>query len=540
MESWRRTLSQFRDLFNNMAPGQRMTLVIVPLLVLAGLGLVMYLGVGPAEEALLAGKVFSADELKNAEAALLKGSLMQYRVSGQRILVPKADVARCNAALAVGDAVPEFGRYLEQALETNPFLGMGEPQRRDRVDLAKARELARIIKAIPFVEDASLVPHRPGQRGFSRESKMTAALGVQLKGGRELTGELAQSLRQTVAGGFGMAPADVTVIDTRTGRAPQMPDPNDPSRTGYVEAVRNFTAMYQQTIADALQYIPNVLVSVNVDVDTLMQSHEQERKYEARQIPDKGLEETENETSHETGPGREPGMKPNQPLSVRQQENNRNTRTVEKSRTATDSVPTGTHVADRLITGHTPKSVQVAVAIPKDYYREAALAGKEVNKADRAAFQAKVAQLKIETEKKVRETVAALIPRPASGTAADLINVSSYDRLETADTPIAVSTPARVGEMVTQWGGPAGLALFTLWSLWMLNRSLKRAPESPVGATAARPPAAKPAAAATAVEDESDDDGPKEPTKRDKLQGLVKDNPEMAAAVISRWLGPPK
>ena len=38
MESWRRTLSQFRDLFNNMAPSQRMTLVVVPVFVLSGLG----------------------------------------------------------------------------------------------------------------------------------------------------------------------------------------------------------------------------------------------------------------------------------------------------------------------------------------------------------------------------------------------------------------------------------------------------------------------------------------------------------------------
>src|SRR6516164_5772846 len=121
MESWRRTLSQFRDLFNNMAPSQRLTLVIVLFLVLAGLGLSMYLGGGPVEEALLSGKVFSADELKNAEAALRKGSLTHYRVAGQRILVPKPDVTRYNAALAAGDAVPEFGDDLLKALEANPF-----------------------------------------------------------------------------------------------------------------------------------------------------------------------------------------------------------------------------------------------------------------------------------------------------------------------------------------------------------------------------------------------------------------------------------
>jgi len=37
-----------------------------------------------------------------------------------------------------------------------------------------------------------------------------------------------------------------------------------------------------------------------------------------------------------------------------------------------------------------------------------------------------------------------------------------------------------------------------------------------------------------------EDDGPEEMSKRDQLQGLVKDNPEMAAAVIGRWLAPPK
>jgi flagellar M-ring protein FliF len=538
MESWRRTLSQFRDLFNNMAPSQRMTLVVVPMLVLAGLGLVMYLGARPAEEALLSGKVFSADELKNAEAALQKANLTQYRVSGQRILVPGADVTRYNAALAVGDAVPEFGDDLAKALETNPFLGMGEPQRRDRMDLGRARELVKIMKAIPFVEDARLVPHRAGQKGFSRESKMTATLAVQLRAGRELTGDLAQSLRQVVAGGFSMTPGDVTVVDMKTGRAPRMPDPNDPSSTAYVEATRNFTAMYQQTIADALAYIPNVMVSVNVDVDPLVQSREQERKYGPKQIPYKSLEETENETSNETGPGSEPGMTPNQPRSLRQQVTSKNTKNIEKSRTATDSVPGETRVADRLVTGHVPKSVQVAVAIPKDYYRDVALR-QGADEADKAAFQAKLMQLKSETEKEAREKVASLIPRPASGTALDLINVSSYDRLETSDAPVTVSITTRVGDALTQWGGPAGLALFALWALWMLNRSLKRAPEAPAIATAGKPPAGKAPAAAAAAE-EDDDEGPKEPTKRDKLQTLVKDNPEMAAAVISRWLGPPK
>src|SRR5262245_40839335 len=299
MESWRRTLYQFRDLFNNMAPSQRLTLVVVPLLVLAGLGLVMYMGVGPAEEALLSGKAFSADELKNAEAALRRGNFTQYRIDGQRILVPKAEAARYNAALVTGQGVPDsFGDELARAIEdNNPFLGGGDAQRRDRVDLGKARELVKIIKAVPFVEDARLVTQRPRQRGFHGETKMTATLGVKLRGGHELLGDLAQSLRQAVAGGFGMAPADVTVVDMKSGKAPRMPEKDDPYNNGFVETIRDFTALHQQTIAEALSYIPNVLVSVNVDLDTTVQTREQERKYDAKQFPYKTLEETETETA---------------------------------------------------------------------------------------------------------------------------------------------------------------------------------------------------------------------------------------------------
>jgi flagellar M-ring protein FliF len=538
MESWRRTLTQFRDLFNNMAPSQRMTLVIVPVLVLAGLGLVMYLGGGAAEEPLLSGKAFSADELKSAEAALRKGGFTQYRVEGQQILAPRAAVTRYNAALAMGAAVPEFGDDLEKAMNANPFLMGSEPQRRDLVDLGKAKELVKIIREIPFVEDARLVTQRPRQRGFSGETKMTATLGVRLRGGRELTSDLALSLRQTVAGGFGMAPADVTVVDMKTGKAPRMPDRDNPSNNDYVEAMRNFTALHQETIAEALKYIPNVLVSVNVDLDTVAQSREQERKYEAKQLPYKSVEETENETSNETGPGSEPGMTPNQPRSLRQQASSRNTRTLEKNRTATDSVPAGVRVTDKNYTGHTPKSVQVAVAIPKDYYRDVLLK-QGVDEADKNAFQARVAQLKTETEKEVREKIARLIPVPAGGAAADNVNVSSYDRLETADVPVGVPVTSRVSDAVTQWGGPVGLALFALWALWMLNRSMKRGPETPAVA-AGKPPAGKAAAAAGATPEEEEEQLPKEPTKRDKLQTLVKDNPEMAASVISRWLTPPK
>jgi flagellar M-ring protein FliF len=352
-----------------------------------------------------------------------------------------------------------------------------------------------------------------------------------------LTADFAQSLRQTVAGGFGMAAPDVSVIDLRTGVALRIPDKHDSSSNNYIDAMRHHKAMHQQDIAEALLYIPNVLVSVNVEVDNLMQSREQERKYDAKAFPYKNLEQTDNETTNETGPGSEPGMAANQPRTVRQQAGVKNSRTVEKTTNSSESVPVGIRVAQREMSPFPLKSVQVAVAIPKDYYRSILLK-QGADEADKAAFEAKLAQVRLEQEKIVKEKIAKLIPAPAGGTAADAINVSSYDRLETAEAPLPVSATTQIGEIVTQWGGPVGLALFALWALWMLNRSTKRMPTEPLP-TASKPAAGKPAPA-LAAETEDEEEFPKEPTKRDKLQVLVKDNPEMAAAVLSRWLSPPK
>ncbi len=321
-----------------------------------------------------------------------------------------------------------------------------------------------------------------------------------------------------------------------------MPDPGDAGNSGYIEAVRNFQAMHQQTIAEALSYIPNVMVSVHVDLDTLVQSREHERKFE-KQFPVKNVEETENETSNETGPAGEPGMGANQPRALRGQVTNKNNRTVEKNRTATDSVPGNVRETSRQNIGFTPKAVQVAVAIPKDYYRNAAVA--ELKKeggdeADKAIVAAKVAQLQAETERQVKDKIAHLIPTPLNGTAADNINVSSYTPSETVETAVPVNMATQAGEILTQWGGPAGLTLFALWTLWMLNRSAKRTAEGSSSTAAGKQSAGKAAAALAAAAEDEEEQLPKELTKRDKLQTLVKDNPEMAAAVLSRWLTPPK
>ncbi|HEY3969276.1 MAG TPA: hypothetical protein VGM05_32290 [Planctomycetaceae bacterium] len=537
MESLRRTLAQFQEQFNNMAPSARLQLVVIPLLVLAGLGMVMYYGASPAEEALLMGKVFSAEELKNAEAALRKVALGQFRIDGQKIMVPKTEAARYNAALLTSDGgMPDnFGKEFDRALDPNPFMIGTGAQRGDRMDLARAQVLTKMIKAISYVEDAQVVWFRAPGRSFNAAAKMTALLTVKTRSGHELTSERSQTLRQAVAGCFGMQPTDVTVLDSRTGRAPRLAEPNDPFNNGYLQAVRDYTNHYQQLIAEALKDIPNVLVAVNPDIDPITGSTEQERKFDAKAFPYRTREESQKEDTNETAPNSEPGVKANTPVSQRQQATVKNSRSNEKTTTATDSVPTSTRLLTSDKVGLTPKSVQATVSIPKDYYRDV-LIKLGVDESDKTAFQARMLQVQSEKEKEIGQRVARLLPVANGANASDAVTVSSYDRLETAEASTPASIQARVGEAVADWGGPIGLSLFALWALWMLNRSMKRTAEA--AAESARPVTTK--AVAGGAPQANEDDEPPEMTKRDQLQGLVKDNPEMAAAVIGRWLAPPK
>jgi flagellar M-ring protein FliF len=515
-----------------------MTLITVPVMVLAGLGMMLYMGAGAAKEPLLSGKSFSSDELKNAQEALQKAGLHEFTVEGQKILVPKAEIARYNAALVTNAGLPNrFGDDIEKALGGNPLLMGSDRQRQDLIDLAKSRELVKIIQEIPQIKAAAIVPHRSRPRGFSGEVKMTATLSVTPKPGSDVSTALNQSLQRAVAGAWGMSADDVTVLNTQTGDAFRQTDPDDPYSGAFVEQNRKLTSMYQKKIAESLSYIQNAVVTVNVELDPMLHSREQERRYDKSGFPYKSVEQTDTETANESRPGSEPGMAANQPRSVRPQSNANSTRNLEKSVVSTDSVPTRTTVTDRVVQGMTPKSVQVAVSIPRDYYR--ALAIKEgADEGDKPAFQARIASLQSQIEKEVSQKVAKLIPVSAANVA-DVINVSSYDSLDSPAISIPVPVTAQINDAVTQWGGPVGLALFALWAFWMLNRSMKRAPDAAAAATGQQP-AVPGLAIASPTAEGQEDETPSEPTHRDRLQTLVKDNPEMAAAVLTRWLVPPK
>jgi hypothetical protein len=224
MNTWRQTLSQFRDLVNGLAPRQRMTLAAVPLVVLAVLGLVMSNGATQPEEALFAGKTFTAEELQAARAAFRQAGLTDAHIEGTRILVPQSRIARYQAVLSASSSESSPpADSLEKAVSASTLF-MGSGQRQEMIDLARNREVVEMIRKLPQIEAAQIVGHRSRRAGFSGETKMTATLSVTPRSGTTLTSELYRSLQRIVGGALSMADSDVTILNTQTGETIRYPE----------------------------------------------------------------------------------------------------------------------------------------------------------------------------------------------------------------------------------------------------------------------------------------------------------------------------
>ena len=123
--------------------------------------------------------------------------------------------------------------------------------------------------------------------------------------------------------------------------------------------------------------------------------------------------------------------------------------------------------------------------------------------------------------------IATLIPADSADTA---VTVNSFDAIDPQIKVIATPFLETVGGVFRQWGGAVGLALFAMWALWMLNKSMTKLAVDESQQTAG--------VILHALDEEETEEvvEASEPTKRDALQSVVQDNPEMTAAVLGKWI----
>lgn len=528
MDLLQRTFRQFFELYRAMTPSQRLTLVMVPVLLCAGFGWLMWQDRSGSYTALSYGKVFTTEELIAAEQALIQDGLRDFRREGQRLLVPASQVDRYNAALMKFDALPaDLGSQLLKQYESlGPF--STEKERQERKDAILLQELRRILRAVPEIENAHVAIASSGRKSWSHKTKTTATVSIKPRPGRELSPRLVQSIQAAVANMVpDLQPADVTVFDVLHGTSYTGESAHDPFDSKLVQRIEEFRRKYERQIEEDLSYIPGVGVTVNVDLDNVKSSVSRNQKVDPKTVPLFTQETKLKDTLQQHPPRGEPGLSSNRPATLPSLSG------VERTRQFTDDSTQSLNsvtfeVTEKELIAAMPKAVQVSVTIPRDYYRS--VAEKRIAAKEPDASKTDVVAIEKEVIANVTKAVRALIPADSP---ANAVIVNSVDRIEAPQPVLTLSWGDWLFDATRQWGPALVLTVFAAWALLMLRRVTPPLPAPPMELGLPAGPSPFPAPGA------SGGDEPvitRPPTRRELLQSMVRDNPEATATIISKWL----
>lgn len=534
MDTIKKIYQQFTNLYQNMTGSQRAILLSVPVLMMAALGFLFFRDSNSSYVSLSLGKDFTTEGVIHAEEVLLRAGLTDFTRKGQRIMVPQSEVSRYNAALIEGGGLPTdwASEWQEQFEKSSMFVSKDQLQ--VMRDIALGNQLRRMIRAIPSIEDASVMWARSKKRlrWNNTTPEVTATVMVKPRPGRELTHTLATSLRAAVSTMVPDLTAEsVTVFDQSTGNSFTAEDKNAAFDGKFISWVNKHTRNYQTKIMDSLSYIPDVIVNVNVDVENLKRYVERKQEISTEGTVALQSREQSKERNITQKPTRaEPGARSNQPNSLSVARGNEKSEKVTETNTESMSAPSFTWTEKEFVAAM-PNTVQVSISIPEDYYAAVAVkrgTQKGESAAELAAFKQTTDAIKTEVETSIQKQVQKLIP---SQSAENSVSVASYVRVDQPVPDVALPLTESVGEFVSQWGSTIGLGLFAIWALWMLNKSMPEIED--IDPEAMNLPTEKP----SPVQDEEEETRPKrEPTQRDEVQLLVRDNPEAAAMVLQKWI----
>jgi flagellar biosynthesis/type III secretory pathway M-ring protein FliF/YscJ len=210
----------------------------------------------------------SAREIARLEAAFAKAGLNDWEVTGNRLRVPRAQRFSYLAAANVENSLPaDFDSFLEEMLKNSTPFETRE-LREMRRNFAMQRELAGIIDALDGVERATVKVNEERAGPFSRDIRRTALVAARATSGEFLTAMQVDAIRRTIASGTGTPPENIVVTDLRgvahSGEIPRSgPTPYEHL---FSAEKKEYEQYYQEKILRSLSMIPGVVVGVNVEL----------------------------------------------------------------------------------------------------------------------------------------------------------------------------------------------------------------------------------------------------------------------------------
>jgi flagellar M-ring protein FliF len=553
MDFLNQAFSQVRELVQSMTPAARVTSALLVGVIAVSLGFLVKQNSAGPDSYLFNGESLPPAEADRVEAAIAQKKLNGWQRDGNRIKVPRGQMAEYLAAVAEAGALPaNHETIIQQALDLGPFVD--DKTRRERLKAAREQQLSMIISSMDGIEEAKVIYDVVEARGLSREGRASATVSVKPSSGESLDPQKMKMIRKAVAGAIAnLKVENVVVINLSDGNSFGQEISPENFDTPYFQHRVAFERHMKGNIEGLLSHIPGVRIEVTAELSPTLSSETRTVATEGEPAAMRESSQTRaTETQHVNDGGR-PGLvaqgpsRGNDPV---QSVTVRNTETDE----ATESnlfIPT----KDELLTeaGLVPQHVRAAVSVPTNYlvqmYRERQRRkGEDPNAALPADINDTLQLLRKEVENDVKGIVVPLLPKELAQNNFSDVVVSFFETL----TPEPIEAPTMAGNAMV-WASQnfntltmAGVALFSLVMLRSLVKGIP--PTDPVAGGSTAPTLAiaggtSPTGDAEASDEVegAEDSRPRLKLKkgkslRDELTSLVKDDPDSAAAILRTWI----
>jgi flagellar M-ring protein FliF len=532
-----RAIAQISELFRGLSPAARITTALLLVTIVVSIALLFNHQFSDGDRYLFGGEPVAFTEINGMTAAFGKAGLKDFELEGNRIRVPRGKYADYMAALADAGMLPRnFLDPIKKSLEGNILVD--RKTREEKIKVATQEQLAEIISRMKGIEWATVMYNVENLSSLDAKKIVTASVTVKPIGSQALTDDQVQKIRLAVGPSIGAAPESVSVIDDNGNPYPgAAPGEVGANKNDYLATKQKFEQQYTQQIRQAISFVPGAIVVVNVDLNSAVDnSIPAATPVDPKLIPPAGQTDSAPIRSNTSLPDShssqlaQQGL-PNMPAVIANLVGGHaHTMPPGADRTARD-ISEGSQSQVRRPIPLTLKRVTASIGIPASYYEDVwrrqqpGLSLKEIERQEQAKIE-KYVLLQLPVLEQAADDASRLV-------------VKTFQPVSTsaAETP----TPeARALAWCGEHAGPIGMGFLGLVSLLMV-RSIARGPT--------RDSASDSQANLTITREDSDGQwsapnsatlqanrSTRQPSLRDELVDMVRDDPDAAANVLRRWI----
>lgn len=559
MGSLERFAKQIRELVSTMTLASRIMAVLMAGVIIVSLGWIASNQQSGQTEYVLGGQTFSEEQLDKMERALSQAGLRKYDRVGNRLKVPTLERDQYVKAMAEGNAMPEnWDTDMLVALDAgkNPFVSPGIM--RERVRFAKQQSLAKILRAMPGIEQAGVYYDEKEAR-FGRNADQSASIYMRGFGNQPISNALLRQVSEVATTHFpGLKAEKVSVLDVGTGNLYRgNSDPMSIDQQPLLRAQREWEERYEDKFRKVLSVYGDVKIGVIVELDPTIKRETEQLKYDPAPTALQQANTSKTMKSAKAAPGGRPGAQPNAGLSNQAQsiatqadQTSDTKETQENLKSVAGHQATLTKEA-----GLTVKRVSVTVGVPDSLYREINQQrfAADPNNKDKTApplTPEDLAKLQKETEDNIRAALEGQLPQVRQGDDRfQLVKVYSFTAMPVAELPKPTMAENSLAWFKQNWS-TLGLFILVGMSLLMMFSWVR---------AQASPPSDREFATGFGLEvpesmgdslDLGDESAPQENQEqedakfqvtggeiKEELSSLIKQNPDAAVNLLRSWIG---